>query len=137
MCCVQLFIEGEGRGPKSSVAIMLDFIQTVWIFDPQIFCLDLSINVWIFLSLENCLTFHAYQTMQPISKPLSVVLAEYGHFVATWSVQVYSCGHLVCAGIILHFPVFTQVCAGICLQRQNPLIMCVLMHELSGWVFKA
>ena len=36
--------------------------------------------------------------MQPISKPLSVVLAECGHFVVTWSVQEYSCGHLVCAG---------------------------------------
>ena len=29
------------------------------------------------------------------SKPLSVVLAECGYFVVTWSVQEYSCGHLV------------------------------------------
>ena len=43
--------------------------------------------------------------MQPISKPLSVVLTECGHFVVTWSVQEYSCGHLVCAGIFLHSPV--------------------------------
>ena len=43
--------------------------------------------------------------VQPISKPLSVVLAECGHFVVTWSVQEYSCGHLVCAGIFLHSPV--------------------------------
>ena len=43
--------------------------------------------------------------MQPISKPLSVVLAECGHFVVTWSVQEYSCGNLVCAGIFLHSPV--------------------------------
>ena len=27
--------------------------------------------------------------MQPISKPLSVVLAECGHFVVTWSVQEF------------------------------------------------
>ena len=46
--------------------------------------------------------------MQPISKPLSVVFAECGHFVVTWSVQEYSCGHLVCAGIFLHSPVFIQ-----------------------------
>ena len=44
--------------------------------------------------------------MQPISKPLSVVLAECGHFVVTWSVQEYSYGYLVCAGIFLHSPVF-------------------------------
>ena len=30
--------------------------------------------------------------VQPISKPLSVILAECGHFVVTWSVQEYSCG---------------------------------------------
>ena len=35
--------------------------------------------------------------VQLISKPLSVVLAECGHFVVTWSVQEYSCGHLVCS----------------------------------------
>ena len=43
--------------------------------------------------------------MQPISKLLSVVLAKCGHFVVTWYVQEYSCGHLVCAGIFLHSPV--------------------------------
>ena len=32
--------------------------------------------------------------MQPISKPLSVVLTECGHFVITWSVQEYLCGHI-------------------------------------------
>ena len=32
--------------------------------------------------------------VQPISKPLPVVLAEFGHFVVTWSVQEYSCGHI-------------------------------------------
>ena len=42
--------------------------------------------------------------MQPISKPLSVVLAECGNFVVARSVQEYSCGHLVCAGIFLHSP---------------------------------
>ena len=35
--------------------------------------------------------------VQPNTKPPSVVLAESGHFVATWSVQD-SCGHLVSAG---------------------------------------
>ena len=48
-----------------------------------------------------CISDH----VQPISKPLSVVLAECGHFVVTWSVQEYSCGHLVCAEIFLHSPV--------------------------------
>ena len=37
-------------------------------------------------------------------KPLSVVLAECGHFVVTWSVYEYSCNHLV-SGIFLHNPV--------------------------------
>ena len=50
-------------------------------------CLD-------FLSLElfdiSCKSYHVL----PISKPLSVVFAECGHFVVTWSVQEYSCGHL-------------------------------------------
>ena len=32
--------------------------------------------------------------VQPILKPLSMVLAECGHFVVTWSVQEYSCGHI-------------------------------------------
>ena len=45
----------------------------------------------------SCISDH----VQPILKPLSVVLAECGHFVVTWSVQEYSCGHLVCAGIFL------------------------------------
>ena len=49
----------------------------------------------------SCISDH----VQPISKPLYVVLAECGHFVVTWSVQGYSCGHLVCAGIFLHSPV--------------------------------
>ena len=40
--------------------------------------------------------------VQPISKLLSVVLAECDHFVVTWYVQEYSCGHLVCAGIFLY-----------------------------------
>ena len=48
----------------------------------------------------SCISDH----VQPISKPLSVVLAECGHFVVTWSVQEYSCGHLDCAGIFLHSP---------------------------------
>ena len=43
----------------------------------------------------SCISDH----VQPISKPLPVVLAECGHFMVTWSVQEYSCGHLVCAGI--------------------------------------
>ena len=43
----------------------------------------------------SCISDH----VQPISKPLSVVLAECGHFVVTWAVQEYSCSHLVCAGI--------------------------------------
>ena len=38
----------------------------------------------------SCISDH----VQPISKPLSVVLAACGHFVVTWSVQEYSCGHI-------------------------------------------
>ena len=56
----------------------------------------------------SCLSDH----VQPISKPLSVVLAECGHFVDTWSVQKYSCGHLVSAGnscIFLCYYVVTLV----------------------------
>ena len=34
----------------------------------------------------SCISDH-----QPISKLLSVILAEYGHFVVTWSVQEYPC----------------------------------------------
>ena len=48
----------------------------------------------------SCIPDH----VQPILKPLSVVLAECGHFVVAWS-EEYSCGHLVCAGIFLHSPV--------------------------------
>ena len=58
----------------TSVAIVLDFIQTVWIFDPYIFCLDFIKKRLDFLSLENCLTFHA---------SFQNVLAECGHFVVT------------------------------------------------------
>ena len=43
--------------------------------------------------------------VQSISKLLSLVLAECGRFVVTWSLQEYSCVHLVCAGIFLHSPV--------------------------------
>ena len=46
----------------------------------------------------------------------SVVLAECGHFVVTWSVQKYSCGHLVCAGMFLHSPVLCGSVAGIFLH---------------------
>ena len=98
------------------------------IFDPKIFCLDFINKCLEFLSLENCISCIS-DHVQPISKPLSVVLAECGHFVVTnihvvtWSVQEYSCTvlcyYVVCAGILLHCPVFTQ---GICLQSQNPLI---------------
>ena len=45
----------------------------------------------------SCISDH----VQPISKPLSVILAECGHFVVTWSVQKYSCGHLVCPEIFM------------------------------------
>ena len=64
---------------------------SVWIL--SIKCLDFSS-----LFAISCISDH----VQPISKPLSVVLAECGRFV-TWSVQEYSCGHLVCA--FLHSPV--------------------------------
>ena len=47
----------------------------------------------------------------------NVVLAECGHFVVTWSVQEYSCGHLVCAGIFLHSPVL--LCGHIGLNKTN------------------
>ena len=43
--------------------------------------------------------------MQPISKSLSVVLAECDNFVVNWSVQEYTCGYLVCARISLYTPV--------------------------------
>ena len=98
----------------------------------------LSINVGYFIIRKlfdiSCISDH----VQPISNH-SVVLVECDQFVVTWSVQEYSCGHLVCAGIFLHSPVllcghlvcagiflhcpvFTHVCAGICLQSQNSLI---------------
>ena len=48
---------------KFSVAIVLDFIQTLWIFDPSIFCLDFINKCLDFSSLEVCLTFDVYQTM--------------------------------------------------------------------------
>ena len=48
---------------------------------------------------------------------LSVALAECGHFVVTWSVQEYSCGHLVCAGIFLHSPVL--LCGRIGLNKMK------------------
>ena len=76
----------------------------------------------------SCISDH----VQPISNH-SVVLAECGQFVVTWSVQEYSCGqfvvtwsvqeyscgHLVFAGIFLHSPVLLcghLVCAGIFLH---------------------
>ena len=52
----------------------------------------------------SCISDH----VQPVSKPLSVVLAECGHFVVPWSGQEYSCGYLVCAGIVLHSPVLLR-----------------------------
>ena len=61
----------------------------------------------------SCISDH----VQPISKPLSVVLAECGHFVVTWSVQEYSCGHLICAGIFLHSPVL--LCGHIGLSKMK------------------
>ena len=45
----------------------------------------------------------------PISKPLSVILAE--------SIQEYSCDHLVCAGIFLHSPVL--LCGHIGLNKMK------------------
>ena len=83
---------------------MLDFIKlfgfltlkfSVWIINK---CLDFIIRKLFDIS---CTSDH----VEPISKPLSVVLAECGHFVVTWSVQTYLCGYLVCAGIFLHSPV--------------------------------
>ena len=55
----------------------------------------------------SCISNHA------ISKLLSVVLAECSHFVVTWSVHEYSCGHLVCAGIFLQSPVLLCVHIGL------------------------
>ena len=48
----------------------------------------------LFFTLENCQTFYASQTIRANFKPLSVVLAESGHFVVIWSVQEYSFGLL-------------------------------------------
>ena len=78
----------------------------------------------------SCISDH----VQPISKLLSVVLAECGHFLVTWSVQeMWSLG--LCRNIpaqscvimwspgLRNIPALsTQVYAGICLQSQNPLI---------------
>ena len=61
----------------------------------------------------SCISDH----VQPISKPLYIVLAECGHFVVTLSVQGYSCGHLVCAGIFLHSPVL--LCGHISLNKMK------------------
>ena len=61
----------------------------------------------------SCISDH----VQLISKPLSVVLAECGNFVVTWSVLEYSCGHLVCAGIFLHSPVL--LCGHIGLNKMK------------------
>ena len=75
--------------------------------------------------------------VQPISKLLSVVLAECGHFVIAWSMQNI---HVV-TWSVQEFS-FTVLCSpGLC--RNMPAepelfdLMCMLMHELSGWVFKA
>ena len=46
------------------------------------------------LSDISCISDHV-QSFQNHS------LAECGHFVVTWSVQEYSCGHLVCVGIFM------------------------------------
>ena len=103
--------------------------------------------MFVFFIIRKLFDISCIRPVQPISKPLSVVLAECGHFVVTcsvhvvtWSVQEYSCTvlcyYVVCAGIILHYPVFTQVCAGICRAR-TLWSMCMLMHELSGSIFKA
>ena len=46
-----------------TVAIVLDFIPTLWIFDPKFFFLGFINKRLDFSSVENCLTFHAYQTM--------------------------------------------------------------------------
>ena len=77
----------------------------------------------------SCISDH----VQPISKPLSVVLAECGHFVVTWSVQEYSCGYLVCTGIFLHSPVL--LCGHIGLNKmkhRNRLGISTLNSLLTG-----
>ena len=38
--------------------MLFDFIQAVWIFDPQVLCSDFINKCLDFSSLENCLTFH-------------------------------------------------------------------------------
>ena len=48
-----------------------------------------------FFILRKCLTFHAIRPCAAYFKTtLCVILAECGHFVVTWSVQKYSCGHI-------------------------------------------
>ena len=109
--------------------------------------LTLKFSVWIFInkcldfsSLGNCLTFHISDHVLPISKPLSVVLAECSHFVVTCSVQEYSCCHLVCAGILpAHSPVLLCGHQGLC--RNMPaepepfdLCACSCMSYLVGYL---
>ena len=65
---------------KCSVDIVLDFIQTVWIFNPYIFCWDFIKD---FLFDISCISDH----VQPILKTLLAVFAECGHFVVTWYVH--------------------------------------------------
>ena len=62
----------------------------------------------------SCISDH----VQPISKPQ----AECSHLVVTWSVQEYSCGHLVSAGIFMWS-------LGLC--RNIPAQSCVIMW--SHW----
>ena len=69
----------------------------------------------------SCISDH----VQPISKPLSVVLAEYSHFVVTWSV--------------LEIPALSCVHPGLC--RNMPaepelfdLCACSYMSYLVGYL---
>ena len=100
----------------------------------------------------SCISDH----VQPISKLLSVVLAECGHFVVTglcrnihmvtWSVQEYSYGHLVCAGIFIWSPglcrnIPAQFCVHPSLCRNIPaelepfdLCACSCMRYLVGYL---
>ena len=74
-CC-----HSVGSYPKLFGFLTLKF--SVWI-------LSKTVGFFIIRKLFDisCISDH----VQPISKPLSVVLAECGHFVVTWSVQEYSC----------------------------------------------
>ena len=67
-----------------------------------------------FFIIRKLFDISCIRPVQLISKPLSVVLAECGHFevtwsvhVVTWSVQEYSCTvlwyYVVSAGIFLHY----------------------------------